>query len=74
VTLMAQRLAEGGAMAVNQSAWYSKEEATFSDCLAMVRRHCWRRQYLINSASEAEFVQIPSEALDHLVSCLALTA
>ncbi len=74
VTLMAQRLAADGEIPVNQSAWYSKEEATFSDCLAMVRRHCWRSPYLVNSAQNAEFVQIPSEAFDHLVSCLALTA
>lgn len=74
VTLMAQRLAANGEIPVNQSAWYSKQEATFSDCLAMVRRHCWRSQYLVNSVSDAEFVQIPSEALNHLFSCLALTA
>lgn len=71
VTLMAHRF---GDIAVNQTAWYRKEEATFSDCLARVRRHCWSSQYLVNSAQNEEFVQIPSEALNHLFSCLALTA
>ena len=74
VTLMAQRLAKDGEIAINQTAWYRKEKATFSDCLAMVRRHCWSSQYLVNSAESAEIVQIPSEALKHLFSCLAITA
>jgi len=74
VTLMAQRLARGGEIAVNQTAWYKKEKATFSDCLAMVRRHCWSSQYLVNSAEKADIVGIPSEALKHLFSCLAQSA
>lgn len=74
VVLMASRLNRDGRVPVNEAAWYSKAEATFSDCLALVRRHCWRARYLGNSASEAESVLIESTALNHLIGCLALAA
>jgi hypothetical protein len=74
VVLWAWRLHADGRMPRHGAAWYSKEEATFSDCLAVVRRHCWRAQYLVNSASKAESVLIPSKALNHLIACLAQAA
>jgi hypothetical protein len=74
VVLLASRLQSDGRVPVNEVAWYRKAEATFSDCLALVRRHCWRARYLENSASEAESVLIESTALNHLIGCLALAA
>jgi hypothetical protein len=41
VTLWADQLSQRGAKPVRQSAWYVKEQATFSDALAWVRRHLW---------------------------------
>ncbi|HZS05208.1 MAG TPA: transposase [Blastocatellia bacterium] len=74
VVLLAGRLQPGGAIPLNQTAWYRKAEATFSDCLALVRRHCWAAPYLVNSAEKTEFVLIPGKALYHLFSCLVLAA
>jgi hypothetical protein len=54
--------------------WYRKREATFSDGLALVRRHLWRARYLVNSTPQAEFVQFPLEAFEHLLSGLPLAA
>ena len=74
VVLLAGRLAVDGHVPLNQTAWYSKSEATFSDCLVLVRKHCWGIQKFVDSATNPESVLIPSEVLNHLVSCLALAA
>ena len=63
VTLLALQLSQGGQIPVPVTAWYHKAEPTFADCLALVRRHLWRAQYLVNSTAEPEFMQFPREAL-----------
>jgi hypothetical protein len=74
VTLLALRLSQGGPMPVQTTAWYHKTEPTFVDCLALVRRHLWRARYLVNSATEPEFVQFPKEAFELLLTGLRLAA
>jgi hypothetical protein len=44
VTLRALKLSQGGQIPVAATAWYHKEEPTFSDCLALVPQHLWRAQ------------------------------
>jgi DDE superfamily endonuclease len=74
VTLLALRLSPAGPMPVETTAWYHKTEPTFVDCLALVRRHLWRARYLVNSATEPEFVQFPREAFELLLTGLRLVA
>jgi hypothetical protein len=74
VTLLALKLSQGGQIPVAATAWYHKEEPTFSDCLALVRRHLWRARYLVNSTPEAEIMQFPREALDLLIQGIPLAA
>jgi DDE superfamily endonuclease len=74
VTLLALKLSQGGQIPVRATAWYHKEEPTFSDCLALVRQHLWRARYLVNSAPEAEIMQFPREALDLLIQGIPLAA
>jgi hypothetical protein len=45
VVLLAHDL-HGGTISFRRSAWYAKEEATFVDLLAAVRRDLWRTQLL----------------------------
>ena len=45
VVLLAHWL-HGNTIPTRQSAWYDKEEATFIDVLAVVRREIWRTQLL----------------------------
>jgi DDE superfamily endonuclease len=57
VTLLAQQLVDQQAPAVRawgvrQSAWYVKEQATFTDALAWVRRHIWSHAQLPFCTSE----------------------
>jgi len=74
VVVLCVRLQPDGQIPRNTAAWYAKDEATFTDCLALVRQHLWRSRYLVNSAQQAELVPIPGKVLDHLISCLALAA
>ena len=41
VVLLGHALHPDGAIPVRPAAWYPKTQATFSDVLATVRRHCW---------------------------------
>jgi hypothetical protein len=45
-----------------ETSWYRKEEATFSDALAAVRRHLWSPES-VNSAPESELCLIPRALL-----------
>jgi hypothetical protein len=74
VTLLALRLCPTGQIPVETAAWYHKPEATFSDCLTLVRRHLWRARYLVNSVPKADCVQLPREAFECLLNDLPLAA
>jgi hypothetical protein len=56
------------------AAWYLKPHATFSDCLALVRRTIWAEENYANSRPEGEMVLISSKRLDRLLEQLAATA
>ena len=51
-----QRVSPGGRLPVPVTAWYHTAEPTFTDCLALVRRHLWCTQYVVNSAPALKFV------------------
>lgn len=74
VTVLALRLCPTGQIPVERTAWYHKPAATFADCLTLVRRHLWRARYLVNSASQADLVQLPREAFESLLDDLPLAA
>jgi len=74
VTVLALRLSHDGQIPVPMTAWYHKDEPTFADCLALVRRPLWRARYLVNSTPEAECMQLPREALDLLIHGVTLAA
>ena len=42
VTLMAERLGREKPLPIQQTAWYTKEHHTFTDILALVRKHLWQ--------------------------------
>jgi hypothetical protein len=49
VTLLATRLPPSQRRTIATSAWYRKGQPTFSDTLALVRRHIWRQQGFLMS-------------------------
>ena len=74
VTVLAWRFCPSGHIPLEATAWYHKSEATFVDCLAVVRQQLRRARYLVNSAPQADFVQLPREAFDLLCNDLLLAA
>jgi hypothetical protein len=71
VVLLTQRLQPDGEVPLQTAAWYAKPEATFSDCLVLVRKHLWRSSSFVNSAENAEFIHLPAATWEHWLSCLA---
>ena len=67
VALLAHGLYQEGRLAVRQSAWYAKQQATFSDALAAVRQHLWEVEYFSTSMPDAEWVEIPRLYLQRLM-------
>jgi len=74
VTVLAWRFCPSGHLPVAVSAWHLKPEATFADCLAVVRQRIWRTHYLVNSAPQADCVQLPWAVFDFLLTDLPLAA
>ena len=59
---------------VFSSAWYVKEEATFSDVLALVRRALWAEKYCSVSEENDQPVVIERHQWEELIDQLAMVA
>jgi hypothetical protein len=70
VTLLAHLLTQNKPFPVRSAAWYAKTEPTFSDAIALVRRHLWTRTKFTNSPTNTGFVEIPTSVLHGLVDSL----
>lgn len=75
VTLLAYQLTKDKPFPVRTSAWYTKEEPTFSDALAVVRRHIWFGLWgkYIESAQNPDYVLIPTPVFNGLVDSMCYT-
>jgi hypothetical protein len=67
VTLLANRLAQGGTLPVRQAAWYRKQKATFSDAIALVRERIWLGAKSSTSGSARSTKKIPRALFDGLM-------
>lgn len=75
VTLLAHQLTKDKPFPVRTSAWYLKKEPTFSDALAVVRRHIWFGLWgkYIESSSDPDYVLIPTSFFNGLVDSMCYT-
>jgi hypothetical protein len=73
VVLMAQRL-HPKELPRQQSEWYRKEEATFSDAMRAVRRHLWGAMNYTTSEENAPQRLIPEKLWRRLHDILAQAA
>jgi hypothetical protein len=62
VTLLARTL-HPELLPIRQSSWYGKEEASFSDALAVVRSHFWKGSNYIMSTENPDLYLIPQAIL-----------
>lgn len=76
VTLLAYRLTKDKSFPVRTSAWYVKKEPTFSDALAVVRRHIWFGLWgkYMESAPDPDYVLIPASVFNGLVDSICYSA
>jgi hypothetical protein len=74
VVLFAHKLQPDGKIPILTAAWYEKSEVTFSDCLALVRKHLWESCVHVKSAQEADFVSLSAKDWQHVLSCLSAAA
>jgi len=70
VVLMAKTL-HPTTLPLQQSRWYQKDEATFSDALAAVRAHLWSTMNYANSSCNAQTCLIPADFWHRVQQILA---
>ena len=70
VTLMAAHRLGPNTMPVRTAAWYRKEQPTFSDTIALVRRCAWSHCHFSTSRTEAEVVKIPRALFERFTDAL----
>ena len=74
ITLLGYRLTQDQPMPVRTAAWYTKQTATFSDVIALVRRYLWTTMKYTNSACKSGYVPIPSEVVHGLIDTFCYAA
>jgi hypothetical protein len=70
ITLLAHRLTRYQPLPVRTAAWYQKQEATFSDAIAFVRRYLWTETEFANLPPKQGLVQFPVAVLAGLVDTI----
>ena len=74
VTFMAIRLGGEKQLPVAQTAWYRKEQATFSDVIAFVRRNLWAARYSVDSLSQPQSTEFNLDCVNQLLNSLSEAA
>ena len=74
-TLLAHRRMMLGPTPVRQAAWYPKQDPTFADALALVRRDLWTHQAAFcMSHHEPDVVKVPRALIERLTEALCYAA
>ena len=70
VTLFGRALHQEHSLTIRTAAWYPKTQATFSNGLAAVRRHCWDGLDIQTSPRDPTRVEIPRTQFDRLMNAV----
>ena len=74
VTLFAADLYQRGKLQIRQSAWYRKEQLTFSDTIAAVRKQIWASSLFAWSPKTQDSIESPHILFHHLTEALCYAA
>jgi len=74
VTLLAHALLKLEAKPVRQAAWYRKEQPTFADAIAWVRRCLWSSCHFSTSVSKTDVIEIPRSLFERLTDAVCYAA
>ena len=72
--LMAKEILGGSDLPARRAAWYNKEQPTFSDTIALVRRHLWQVAIPARLPATTDRVLIPRSLLERLTETLAFAS
>jgi hypothetical protein len=68
--LLAANLLKQQAVPVRCAAWYGKQNATFSDTIALVRRRLWSHQHFQMSKMDSDMIKVPRSLVERLTETL----
>ena len=74
IALVAHFLLEKGASSVRNTAWYTKVYPTFSDAIALVRRHLWDHIHFSTSQQEVDMIKIPRALFERFIDAMTYAA
>jgi hypothetical protein len=74
VVLWANSLHKSKLLTLPSTAWYHKEQPTFSDALAAVRIQIWEQREFSISDEQGDIIKIPKAMLNELTTLLARAA
>jgi hypothetical protein len=59
---------------VRRTAWYAKSLPTFSDAMALVRRHVWDHLHFSTSQEEVDMIKIPRSLFERFLDAMSYAA
>jgi hypothetical protein len=59
---------------MRSTAWYRKTRPTFSDAIALVRRHVWEHLHFSMSHQETDMLKIPRAVFERFTEALCYAA
>jgi hypothetical protein len=74
VTLVAAQMIDGHHLPVRVAAWYTKQQATFSDTIALVRQRLWSHQHFSMSEAQGEILKVPRAVWERVIDTLCYAA
>ena len=74
VALLGQRLHPTGDIPFQRTAWYRKQQATFADVLAAVRRHLWHDFSYSTSSQNPDVILLPRSDLSRFADIVCSSA
>ncbi len=74
IVLIAVALSKSNTVKVVSFAWYQKSDATFSDIIAMVRRHIWYARKLTKSSHEPDSTYFSKDLIESLLDIVCYAA
>jgi hypothetical protein len=74
VTLLADQQTQQGQLPIRQAAWYRKEQPTFADALAAVRRQLWMTIHSCMLPTEADIQKLQQHVLEQVTETLCYAA
>lgn len=74
VTLWTHKLQQQQKIEAQRSAWYQKQQPTFSDAIALVRQQLWGKQQFLTSTFQPEVDNLNEPLIQHLCAMMARAA